>query len=267
MEARRALERGGVYLDGRRCKVASRALLPGQRVEAVLEEAGRVQEPATPPLVVLHEDDQLLAVDKAAGVPSQAALSGDVGTLPWLVGRHLGVPASAVATVHRLDRETSGVVVFGKTRGATRLLAEAFREGGVRKEYVAVVAGRLADEGRIDAPLGPSKTRRGSFEVTPGGTPAITGFRVFGRQGDLAAGVRLFPETGRTHQLRVHLASLGHPILGDVRYGGPREAGTIRADRVLLHAEVLDLPHPNGGRLRLEAPPPADLAAAVALLA
>lgn len=267
MEARRALERGGVYLDGRRCKFASRQLEPGQRVEAILEEAGRVQELRDLRLTVLHEDEHLLAVDKAAGVPSQAALSGDVGTLPWLVGKHLGIPTSAVATVHRLDRETSGVVVFGKTRGATRLLAEAFREGGVHKEYVAVVAGRLAAEGRLDAPLGPSRSGRGSFEVTAGGTPAITGYRPFGWLDELATGVRLFPETGRTHQLRVHLAHLGHPILGDTRYGGPREAGAIRADRVLLHAEVLEVPHPNGGRLRLTAPPPADLAAALALLA
>ena len=267
MEARRTLERGGVYLDGKRCKVASRTLQPGQRVEAVLEEAGRVQEPETAPLVVLHEDEQLLAVDKPAGVPSQATLTGDVGTLPWLVGRHLGIPASAVATVHRLDRETSGVVVFGKTRGATRLLAQAFRDGEVHKEYVAVAAGLLAGEGRLDAPLGPSRTRRGSFEVTPGGLPAITGYRPFARLGELATGVRLFPETGHTHQLRVHLAHLGHPILGDVRYGGPRQAGPLRADRVLLHAEVLEVPHPSGGRLRLTAPFPADLAGALALLA
>jgi 23S rRNA pseudouridine1911/1915/1917 synthase len=267
MEARRALDRGGVYLDGKRCKVASRTLLPGQRVEAALEESGRVQATEAPPLAVLYEDEQLLAVNKAAGVPSQAALTGDVGTLPWLVGRHLGVPSAAVATVHRLDRETSGVVVFGKTRGATRLLAEAFREGGVHKEYVAVVAGRLASEGRLDAPLGPSRSRKGSFEVTPGGLPAITGYRPFGWLDDQATGVRLFPETGRTHQLRVHLAHLGHPILGDTRYGGPREAGALRASRVLLHAEVLEVPHPRGGRLRLLAPPPADLAGALALLA
>lgn len=264
-EARRALERGGVYLDGRRVRIASKALLAGQRVEAVLEEAGRVQQAKAPPLEILHEDEQVLAVAKAAGVPSQATLTGDVGTLPWLVGKHLGLKASEVATVHRLDRDTSGVVVFGKTPGATRALAAAFREGTAHKEYVAVVAGRLEGEGRLDAPLGPMPGRKGSFAVVEGGTPAVTAWRAESHHEAGATFVRLFPETGRTHQLRVHLQHLGHPILGDARYGGPPSVGPIQAPRMLLHARALRLPHPSGGELSLEAPYPADLAEAVGL--
>lgn len=264
-EARRALERGGVYLEGSRCKVASRTVRAGQRVEAVLEEAGRVQEAPPQPLVVLHEDAQVLAVAKPAGVASQATLTGDVGTLPWLVGRHLGRKAAEVATVHRLDRDTSGVVVFGKTPGATRALAAAFRDGTARKEYQAIAAGRLEGSGTVDAPLGPAPGRKGSYAVVAGGLPAVTRWEALAHLGDDATLVRLFPETGRTHQLRVHLAHLGHPIVGDSRYGGPPRAGAIEPPRFLLHARALVVPHPSGGSLTLEAAFPPDFAAAAGL--
>lgn len=262
-EARRALERGGVYLDGKRFKIASRILAAGQRVEAVLEEAGRVQQADAVELPVLYEDDLVLAVSKPAGVASQATLSGDVGTLPWLVARHLGIRLSEVATVHRLDRDTSGVVIFGKSAAATRALAAAFRENTAEKEYVAVVAGRLEGEGVLDNRLGPMEGRKGSFAVVEGGVPAKTRWRAEAHQGDAATFVRLFPETGRTHQLRVHMTHLGHPILGDERYGGPAVAGTIEAPRMLLHARALALPHPKQGRIEVEAPLPPDFQRAV----
>ncbi|HEY0840256.1 MAG TPA: RluA family pseudouridine synthase [Vulgatibacter sp.] len=265
-EARRALERGGVYLDSTRCKIASKAVRAGQQVAVVLEEAGRVQAAAAEPLRILHEDELVLAVDKSAGVPSQATLSGDVGTLPWLVARHLGCRPAEVATVHRLDRDTSGVVVFGRTRAATSALAKAFREGTAHKEYLAIVVGRLVGSGRLDGPIAPVTGRRGSFEVREGGVPAVTRWEAFAHDDDLVTAVRLFPETGRTHQLRVHLSHLGHPILADARYGGPRRAGALEPPRMLLHASVLELPHPGGGALRVEASSPPDLAAALAAL-
>ncbi len=263
-EARRALERGGVYLDGARCKIASKALRPGQRVELVLEESGRVQGVDVAPLSILFEDDSVLAVSKAAGVPSQATLTGDVGTLPWLVAAHLGRKLSEIATVHRLDRDTSGVVVFGKDRASTAALASAFRDGTAQKEYLAIVAGDLQGAGRIDAPLAPLPGRRGSFAVIEGGLPASTRYEAIAHLDTSATAVRLFPETGRTHQLRVHLAHLGHPIVGDTRYGGPGRIGPIEAPRMLLHARALALPHPIEGELRLEAPLPQDLSAALA---
>ncbi|WP_373044400.1 RluA family pseudouridine synthase [Vulgatibacter sp.] len=264
-EARRALERGGVYLEGSRCKVASKAVRAGQSVEAVLEEAGRVEKAPAAPLVVLHEDEQLLAVAKPAGVASQPTLTGDVGTLPWLVGKHLGRKAAEVPTVHRLDRDTSGVVVFGKTATATRALAAAFREGTAQKEYQAVVVGRLEGSGVVEAPLGPAPGRKGSHAVVASGSPAVTRWEVLAHHGDDATLVRLLPETGRTHQLRVHLAHLGHPIVGDSRYGGPPRAGAVEAPRFLLHARALELPHPSGGTIRLEAPFPPDFAAAAGI--
>ncbi|AKU91780.1 Ribosomal large subunit pseudouridine synthase A [Vulgatibacter incomptus] len=206
-------------------------------------------------------------MNKPAGVPSQAAASGDVGTLPWLVARHLRLKPSEVPTIHRLDRDTSGVVIFGKTRGAVRALSAAFREGTAHKEYVAVVSGRLEGSGRIDGALAPSPTRRGSFEVREGGLPAATRWEAIGHLDDVATAIRLFPETGRTHQLRVHLSHLGHPIVGDARYGGPARAGPIQPPRMLLHARALALPHPKtGALLRIEAPAPADLSEALSLI-
>lgn len=263
-EARRALDRGGVWLDDRRCKTASRPVRTGQRIRAILEEAGRVPQAAAPPLEILHEDELVLAVSKAAGIPSQATPAGDVGTLPWQVARHLGRRTAEIATVHRLDRETSGLVIFGKTPAATRALAAAFREGTVRKTYWAVVAGRLEGSGTIDAPLGPAPGRKGVHTVRDDGAPATTEWEAVGSIGE-ASLVRLHPITGRTHQLRVHLAHLGHPIVGDVRYGGPRKAGPIAADRLLLHASALEVPHPSGVGLALEAPFPADFSSAMGL--
>lgn len=264
-EARRALERGGVYLEGRRCKVASRIVRAGQRVEAFLEEGGQVQEAHDAPLAILHEDEHVLAVAKPAGVPTQATLTGDRGTLTWMVGRHLGRKAAEVATVHRLDRDTSGVVIFGKTPAATRALAAAFREGRAHKEYRAVVAGRLEGSGVVDGPLGPAPHRKGAFRVVEGGLPARTAWEAIGHRGDEATLVRLFPETGRTHQIRVHLSHLGHPIVGDRLYGGPERAGPIAPSRFLLHARALRLPHPAGGELEIEAPFPDDFAVLMGL--
>ena len=225
-----------------------------------------MQDAPPEPLVILYEDESVLAVSKAAGVPSQAALSGDRGTLPWQVAAHLGRKIGEVATVHRLDRDTSGVVIFGKDPAATASLAASFRDATAKKEYVAVVAGRLQTAGTIDLPIRPNPRRRGSFIADGGGVPATTRYEPFAHLDDLATAVRLHPETGRTHQLRVHLAALGHPIVGDSRYGGPAQAGPIHPRRMLLHARALELRHPTQGVLQVEAPLPDDLAEALSHL-
>jgi 23S rRNA pseudouridine1911/1915/1917 synthase len=264
-EARRLLDRGAVWIDGQRVKIASRPVHTGQRVEVVIEEAGRT-EPAEAQLSrerVLFEDQHLIAVDKPVGVPAQATLASDRGHLPALVTELVG---RDVGLVHRLDLETSGVTVFAKTRPATTLLAAAFREGTVQKRYLAAAVGPLADEGRIDLPISPDARRWGKFHARANGKlPAATRFHVLSRRGTLCA-VELFPETGRTHQIRVHLKALESPIAGDDLYGGPSElateAGLLRAQRVMLHARSLELPHPaTGARVRFEAPVPEDLKA------
>jgi 23S rRNA pseudouridine1911/1915/1917 synthase len=259
--ARRALDAGGVFVEGRRCKVAGRAVHSGQRVTVNLEEGGRAAAAAEPleRSRLLYADADLVAVDKPAGVPAQPTLTSDRGTLPELVAALLGAP---VTLVHRLDRETSGVTVLARTREAAAALSEAFRTGGPRKTYLALCARAPSPrEGRVDAPLGKDPARAGLRRVDPGGgDPAATAYRTL-REGAAAALVEARPETGRTHQIRVHLAHLGAPLLGDARYGGPRRVGEVAVPRVMLHALRLELAHPaTGATLALEAPVPGDLA-------
>jgi 23S rRNA pseudouridine1911/1915/1917 synthase len=257
-ESRRALDAGGVFLDGRRCKVAGRIVRSGQRVVVNLAEGGRAAGEVAPleRARLLYADAELAAVDKPAGVPAQPTLTTDRGTLPELVSALLGAP---VTLVHRLDRETSGVTVFARTRAAAAALSEAFRAGGPEKTYLALCARAPAQaEGRLEAPLGKDPARAGLRRVDPAGDPAATRWRTL-RAGPAAALVEASPETGRTHQIRVHLAHLGAPLLGDARYGGPRRVGELAIPRVMLHARALRLVHPaTGETLALEAPVPED---------
>jgi 23S rRNA pseudouridine1911/1915/1917 synthase len=259
--ARRALEAGGVFLDGRRCKVAGRLLRGGQQVVVNLSEGGRE---ASPPLPLdrarlLYADADIAAVDKPAGVPAQATLTGDRGTLPELVSDLLGAP---VTLVHRLDRETSGVTVFARTRQAAAALAEAFRRGEPEKTYLALCARPPSPpQGRIEAPLAKDSRHPGRRTVAPGGEPAVTRYRTLSSTGQ-AALVEAQPETGRTHQIRVHLAHLGAPLLGDFRYGGPRMVGAVAVPRVMLHALRLEIVHPvSQAPMVFEAPIPEDFRA------
>ncbi len=239
---------GAVYLAGRRCRDASTPVSQGDPIIAVLEESGRAAAPAAGArsLVVLHEDARLIAVDKPAGVLAQPGPSGGENLLE-LVSKRLGREAGLV---HRLDRETSGVTVFGKTREATSELAALFREGKAKKRYLAVVAsGVLPERGEIDLPLSRDPSRPGRWRATrkANGIDAFTRFELV-EQGAVTL-VALMPETGRTHQLRAHLTALGAPIAGDRLYGGDPSA-----PRCLLHAQRLKL-----GELELEAPVPDDM--------
>lgn len=248
-EARRLVSAGAVYVSGRRARDVAAAVQPGLKVTVVLEEGGQpvtaaVAPPA--PLAVIHEDDDVVAVDKPAGVTAQPT-PGRVGdSLLDLVSRHLGRPAGLV---HRLDRETSGVTVFGKHPAATSRLAAAFREGRARKLYLAVVAPGLQPEGTISLKLSkdPSRPGRWRASASANGLAASTDYRVVA-EGAVCL-VALAPHTGRTHQLRAHLTALGYPIVGDRLYGGPV------GPRCLLHARRLTI---DG--LVVEAPVPADVA-------
>jgi 23S rRNA pseudouridine1911/1915/1917 synthase len=265
-EARRAIDAGGVFLDGRRCKVAGRTLHPGQEVVVNLEEAGRgADAPAALERGrLLYADQDLVAVDKPAGVAAQPTLTTDRGTLPELVAALLGAP---VTLVHRLDRETSGVTVLARSAAAAAALAEAFRTGAPEKTYLALCARAPSPpEGRVDAPLGKDPARAGLRRVDPAGDPSATRYRTL-RAGAAAALVEAKPETGRTHQIRVHLAHLGAPLLGDPRYGGPRRVGEVAVPRVMLHAARLELAHPvTGAPMVIEAAVPEDFRAVEAAL-
>jgi len=260
--ARRALDSGGVFLDGRRCKVASRTVRDGQAVVVNLEEAGRGAEaPQTLERArLLYADEHLVAVDKPPFVAAQATLTSDRGTLPDLVEALLGAP---VTLVHRLDRETSGVTVLARTRAAAAALSDAFRDGDAEKTYLALTARAPSPaSGRIEAPLGRDPARPGRRTVLASGDAAATRYVTLRAGLSGAALVTCHPETGRTHQIRVHLAHLGAPLLGDARYGGPRRVLELPIPRVMLHARRLALRHPaTGAPLVLEAPVPEDFAA------
>lgn len=250
VEAQALISRGAVYLDGKRCQSAQTAVKAGQKLSAVLEEGG---QPVTAvgakqaPLVVIFEDEALLVVDKPAGVVAQPT-EGRVGdSLIDLARYYL---QAAPGLVHRLDRETSGVTIFGKTPEATSALAAEFREGRAKKRYLAVTAAGLPEKGEIDLPLSRDPSRPGRWRASKAfqGIDAVTQY-VRLSAGEQFATVELFPLTGRTHQLRAHLAGIGFPIRGDKLYGGSPDV------RCLLHAQRLELL----GRT-FEAPVPADLA-------
>lgn len=263
-EAEALVRRGAVYVGGKRARDGGVRLVAGQTVMVVLEEGGvdTLARPAAPAprLAVLLEDADVLAVDKPAGLTAQPT-AGRVGdSLLDLATQHLGAPAGLV---HRLDRETSGVTVFGKHDAATRALSAAFRDGTAKKRYLAACGPGLPPQGRIDLPLSGDPTRPGRWRATrqANGVAALTLFRTLFAS-DACCLVELLPQTGRTHQLRAHLTALGAPILGDARYGGARTAAGLEAPRCLLHAQALALPHPRtGAPLLLEAPVPDDLAA------
>jgi len=258
-EARTLVSRGAVYVLGRRQRDEARSVAPGTEVLVVLEEAGRSSTaplPTVPPLRVLHEDAQILAVDKPAGLPAQPT-PGGAPSLLLLASTHLGREAGLV---HRLDRDTTGVMVFGKSPAATSALARSFRTGAARKQYLAVTMPALPEAGDCTLRLARDRRRPGRWVARPrDGLEAETLFRRLGAASDLAL-VALWPRTGRTHQLRAHLAALGAPIAGDRLYGGPGRLRGAEIGRSLLHAQILLLPHPRTGTpLRLVAPLPADM--------
>jgi tRNA pseudouridine32 synthase/23S rRNA pseudouridine746 synthase len=207
--------------------------------------------PDTPP-EILHADHALLVVAKPPGLLS---VPGKGPTLADCLIERLRGPFPEVLLVHRLDRDTSGVMVFALSAHAQRHLGLQFEKRQVGKTYVARVAGQpAAERGRIELPLvvdWPNRPRQKVCHET--GRPAVTDWQVLRRDGTETR-VRLTPLTGRSHQLRVHMLSLGHPILGDPFYA----EGAARAHpRLMLHAETLRLRHPDGGRqMRFHAPCP-----------
>ena len=185
--------------------------------------------------------------------------------------RERGEPDVALL-VHRLDRGTTGVTVLARTGKAQAALLEEFRLGRVAKEYLALCIGEPPeDDFESDVPLGADPSVPGKRRPDPRGEPAKTRFHVVSRLRG-AALVAAFPETGRTHQIRAHLAALALPLAGDARYGGPRalsfpDGRRLELARPLLHAVSIELRHPAGGRLAVGAPDPDDLSEAARFLA
>ncbi len=203
-----------------------------------------IYAPPDCPLRVVHDDHEIVVVDKPAGLLSVPGKGDDMADC--MISRLQRVFPDALL-VHRLDLDTSGVMVFALTRHAQRALSAQFEARQTKKTYRARLWGHLAaKEGRVDLPLivdWPNRPRQHVNHET--GKPAQTDWRVLGLDADGTTRVRLFPLTGRSHQLRVHMLSLGHPILGDPLYA----TGAARDfPRLMLHAETLRLRHPESGK-------------------
>jgi tRNA pseudouridine32 synthase/23S rRNA pseudouridine746 synthase len=213
--------------------------------------------------MVIFEDAHILALNKPAGLSSQGG-RGQVHTLDELLWAFARSNGKRPELVHRLDRDTSGVIVAAKTKPAAGFLGKAIMARRVKKTYRAIVApgGLEPASGVIETPLRRDEQGREAYMRTcapdhPDAQTAKTTYRVV-MQTSTATLVELEPHTGRMHQLRVHLASLGRPIAGDVRYGGALMLGGEQVPRLMLHALALEFPHPEGGTKRVEAQPPED---------
>lgn len=258
------LTRAKGILVNRRPAFLERRLRAGDVVAARI---GAEEEPGLPPVAmplrILMEDADMLALDKPAGMLVHPVAAEHRRTLAHGVAHHLlshGIHAR-VRPVHRIDRDTSGVVLFAKSARAQAALDLELREHHVQRSYLALVAGHpSADDGLVDAPIGRHSSNPTLRAVRAGGDAARTRYRVLERLPG-AALLELELETGRTHQIRVHMAHLGHPVLGDRWYGAP--ASAIR--RPALHAHRLAFPHPaDGRRLEVTAPLPEDMARLIA---
>jgi 23S rRNA pseudouridine1911/1915/1917 synthase len=281
-QVQRLLKEGRITLDGQPARAGAK-VRAGQRLAACLPPPapdGLAPEPMD--LDILYEDSHLIALNKPPGLVVHPAPGHASGTLVHGLIHHCG-PLAEVGgrqrpgIVHRLDKDTSGVMVAAKSDAAHRGLVAAFAAGRVAKTYLALVWGAPPEAGRADAPIGrhPVDRKRMSTRSTRG-KPAETRWRLVRRFGGGLSLLRVAIRTGRTHQIRVHLAEAGFPVAGDAVYGGRKrkaagspevERALAAAGRQMLHAVELGLTHPvEGGSLAFTAPLPADFRAVLRAL-
>jgi 23S rRNA pseudouridine955/2504/2580 synthase len=263
---------GQIRVSGKRAEASTR-LQPGQSLRIPPPVQAAISQDAPKPAkeldartakelerMVLYRDDWLIVLNKPTGLPTQ----GGPGITRHLDGMLDGLrfgSAERPRLVHRLDRDTSGVLMLARSPGNAAKLAAAFRTRTVEKTYWAIVKGLpVPMEGRIDQPLARVQGLGGARSAIahpsdPEAQKAVTEYETLDHAGRTFSWLALYPHTGRTHQLRVHCAALGNPILGDVAYGGESEMETVTG-RLHLHARSLRLPHPAGGTLTVSAPLP-----------
>jgi 23S rRNA pseudouridine1911/1915/1917 synthase len=268
----RLIENEDVLVNGKVAKPSYRLRAADEIEVELVSPPADLFTPENIPLDIVYEDETLVVVNKPAGLVVHPAAGTPSGTLANALAYHFQkLPGTPVrpGIVHRLDRDTSGLLVAAKTEAALESLSDQFRDRSVYKSYVALVHGRvLANSGKIDQPLARDRSNRTRMAVVRAGRNALTLYRVR-RAFDRFTLLDVELKTGRTHQIRVHLAWLKHPVVGDETYGGgrdntikdPRLRARIRAlKRHFLHAEKLGFKHPQTGEfVKFEAPMPPEL--------
>jgi len=264
-QVQRLIGQGHITVNGAPAK-ASRSLRKGDVISVTVPPPAPAElQPEAIPLSIVYEDADLLVVDKPAGMTVHPAPGQQEHTLVNALLAHCrdlsGIGGQQrPGIVHRLDKDTSGLIIVAKHDRAHRGLADQLASRAIEKTYVALVKGNVSpDAGVIDAPIARDPGHRHRMAVVQGGRPAVTRYRVRRRYLGYTL-VEAYPETGRTHQIRVHFASVGHPVAGDATYGGkvPFMA------RQFLHAAALTFHHPvTGALMELTSPLPQDLEAAL----
>ncbi|MFZ4856558.1 MAG: RluA family pseudouridine synthase [Desulfuromonadaceae bacterium] len=247
-EARRIIDRGGCTVNVALVRVASRSVKAGDVIEIGIMGTGEFRELHLRPEALLYEDAELIAVSKPAGINSQRTPYQLKGTLEYWVSEYFKTQGSnePARVVHRLDRGTSGAMLFPKHRPAAARFSKQFQDGQIEKLYLALVSGRPQEEKWIvDAPIGKIASAR--YGVVEGGKASVTEFRTVASSGDISL-IEARPLTGRTHQIRVHLASIGLPILGDSTYGGQV------AGRMMLHCASMTFHNAGNVLINVNAP-------------
>jgi 23S rRNA pseudouridine1911/1915/1917 synthase len=278
-KVRTGIDEGRVLVDGKKVK-PSHAVAPGEVIEVTFSRPPRIEaKPESIPLNIVYEDDQLLIVNKPAGMVAHPAYGNYTGTLVNALLHHCN-SLSALNTglrpgiVHRLDKDTTGLMVVAKNDVAHHLLAKQFSRRTIDREYWAIVWGTFKQQkGTIDATLGRSKRDRKKVAVTAEGKKAVTDYEVI-KVFEYLTLIRLKLRTGRTHQIRVHLAHIGHPVFGDPTYGGrsntwggldgkkAQQAQNLLklVPRQALHAKTIGFVHPSTKEeVKFESELPADM--------
>lgn len=243
---------GKVSVNGQPASKAGQKIRPADDI-VIDYDPSQATKPPKLNLPVIYEDKDCLVINKPLGVltHSKGEFNPEATVATWLESRAKGMTGERAGIVHRLDRATSGVMICAKTPEALSWLQKQFSERKVKKTYVAVVKGALTKpEAVIDMPIERNPRKPQTFRVGANGKPSVTAYKIL-KTGNGYSLLELQPTTGRTHQLRVHLHKLGHPILGDELYDGPK------AERLFLHAEKLEITLPDKKRQTFEAPVPA----------